>query len=735
MQKHTCNNGRATRAFSIPNLSAKEILPELPPPWENVEPLPPLATKDEYRRWCRDKDTTHTFFSLVEGLNPHQRVCSENVAFRVHGIVADYDCHGMSKEDVDRAMSRLGTEFPPTAWNRTFSGGVRVVWLFEVPVFFQSKAVYKKLVERAVRELRLQRILPGLDDCIFKPEQYYCAGAGWTVNPDARVPAAVVYMWYGDALKADKFDRDGAPTIPLEVIAAEVEKQFPGRWEGEFVEGARGVRFWDATADNPTGAQVKATGMAAYTGPTPFLTWEKIFGHEFVQRYLADRYGRPIADMYFDGRCYYRQLADGRWDAMKASQVRNELNTVYDLNAKSEKGWPSEVDIAMNRLEREKRVDGALPFPLIEDPLVEWNGGTYLNVVRCNVVQPSSEPQEWGDFPWIGNYLSNLFVNRENLAVFLAWLQVWLKSVYDGRPRRGQALFIAGPVGTGKTLLSQRIVGRIVGGFADAKPHFVDGANFNASMFDKGLWCIDDASPGTDKKVHDVFSVKVKAIVANPSHPYDQKFGYKGSCPFDGRLIVTLNDDPLSLNILPDTDHSLLDKTIFLRTSATLPDVKGSEDELLATIERELPAFIRWVLDHDAPSWIKRDARFGIKAWQDPELLREARANTTSATVIEAIDMWRALYRQNGSSFAPEPAEREETEWVGTVSELYTQISAHDRLRPLLGGMRPNTLGKHINQAIANGCTWLTRSRGKDSKADRLVTVKLKDEDRLARAA
>ena len=60
--------------------------------------------------------------------------------------------------------------------------------------------------------------------------------------------------------------------------------------------------------------------------------------------------------------------------------------------------------------------------------------------------------------------------------------------------------------------------------------------------------------------------------------------------------MVTLNDDPQSIGILPEVNFNTSDKLMFF---SSLPYEKQwpERDELESTIERELPFFARWLLD------------------------------------------------------------------------------------------------------------------------------------------
>jgi hypothetical protein len=700
-----------SRAYAVRSNSAQEVLPENVP-WHNTVPIPKFKNKDAYREWCKHPTTDYNFFSMVEGEVSTLRLGNGNKPFRIHGVVADYDCAGLSDAEVRAGIARIPATFPPRAWNRTFSGGVRAVWVFEHPVFYYSSDVWKKFIARCTKELKLTSVLAGLDDHITMPELYYCSGSDWTVNETAVLRGSLVDLWMYDACKIDHMSSKGTE-VPLDIVEAEMTKKFPGRWEGDFTEGARGVRFWDETGDAKS-AIVKPTGMICFTGNEPFLSWEKIFGREFVQKYIEDRRGKAVSEMHSDGTAYYRQLPNKMWDAMKVETARRHLKVVYGLSDATAKGdASSEIDALLNHLEQRKRIHGAMPFPLNPQEVVNWNGMTFLNNSLARLCPAVAEPQEWGvNFPWLSRSYSTLFLDHKNLVIFLCWLHIWLKSAHAGRPCRGQSLFIVGPPGTGKSLLSRQILARMVGGYADARDHLVDGGRFNSSLFEKALWCIDDSTVLADPKAHARFSALVKAMVANDSMQYEQKYGYSGAIPFVGRLVTTLNNDPISLGILPNTDASLLDKVIMLQTDDVEIDVAATEEERYAIIDRELPYFVRWLLDFEMPEWVERDNRFGIKAWHDKDVLAEARSGTTSYTVMQIIEMWRNDKNLNhGEDAMPM-----------SPTELYIALASQypDAMR----GITLVGLGKHISQAMNSGaCDWIKRgTTGKQSKKILLIS-------------
>lgn len=701
-----------SKCFALRNNSATEA--SVTEPWLNPLPFPTFKNKDEYRAWCVHPTTNYLFFSMVEGEISSLRVGGSNKPFRLHGVVADYDCKNTTPEEIAKGLTRVSGMYPPFAWNRTFSGGVRMIWRFQEPVFFYNTATFKRFMARVKKELKLAGIFPALDDSYLKADQYYCAGSDWSLNPAAPViGSAGLHLWLAEAAKNDDFD--GFTEIPIEIVADQVEKQFPGRWQGEFKVGARGVRFWEAGADARS-VIVRPTGVQAFTGDTSFLSWEAIFGRGFVQQFLENKMGGAIRDTWYDGKAYFRQLHNESWDAMNTEVVKRHLAVHYGLSTDKGKDVASEADKALHRIENSKRVAAALPFPHRPERQIFFNGNEYLNVATAKLWPAALDEQDWGEnFPWLASYLSTLFETEEGLQVFLCWLSFWLKSLHEGKPCKGHAIFLVGPPGTGKTLLSTQILSRMVGGFTEATQYIVDANRYNNALFEKVLWTIDDALAGADAKAHDRFSSTMKACVANGTFRYERKFGQSGDVPFNGRLIVTLNDDPASMAIIPNVDLSLIDKVLIIRTGDMAADVAEKEFERYETIERELQYFVRWLLDFEFPAGIERDARFGLKAYADAGILEQARESTAGYNAIELVNLWRADWKESHS---------DQDKWEGTPSELIAHLRVSIRTKDIAAKLSPVWLGRHLTQAMSNGCTWISRARRR-SDMSRILSIKL----------
>ena len=670
--------------FCLPNQSTTEIF--VANPWE-YKPNPPksaLKDKETWREWSKRPTTKHLFYSLYEAINPHLRVGETNPPHQLHGIVADYDA------DISDAMLRdslHSSECAPCWHSRTYSGGRRLVFMFERPLVLHSIGLTKKFLERASRELCLNKLLPGLDTgALLLPSTYYECGTKWTKAKGQPVASNAITHWLMEASQKYDFAGDG-PAIPIEDVAAEVEKRFPGRWQGDFVVGARGVRFWDLDADNHTAAIVRDTGMQCFTGGKPFLNWSEILGAKFCKKYEEDRLGGAIDGIWFDGQEYWMQTPDGNWHKLNQDRLGRHLRVKRNLSAdRGKKENHSEVDRALVMIEDHQRVAAALPFVHQPQGIIKRTNRRYLNTSQAQVIQPHSKPCKWGEgFPWLGEFLSTIFTSDEAKECFLAWLQRFYVSALEHKLVSGQAIFVAGDVGQGKSLLTTVIIGELLGGFQDASKYLLGEADFNKELFEVAVWCIDDSIPGASAKGHTFYSAMIKKMVANKVFEYHAKFKDAMSVPWVGRVAVTLNTDAESTRILPDMEISTLDKISLFKTR-TVKD-RRFPDNPTKTILNELPFFASWLCHWQMPEHCLGNARYGVRSYHEPSLLAAAKESSSSAHFAELLAMWKGLY------FAPDGEGKNTNFWKGTATELFAKMNDDPSVRAVIQNYNPRSLG------------------------------------------
>ncbi len=220
--------------LAIPNLAASHAKPCTP--W-NISSSTPKKTD-----W-NNPTVDHCFYSGLEGLIQSARIDSKNnPAVFLHWFVADYDGQ-IDQHMRDTVLTRC-CDFKPQYLCRTFSGGARLLWKLETPFPLHRNDLTAKFMRHVKKKLKLSKILVGLDAEAFEdPCKYYEAGTNWVYLSNDVIPAAFIMQWAIESTHNYAWNKLGDP-IPMDRVAVEVEKQYPGRWQGEFEVGVRGVRFW-----------------------------------------------------------------------------------------------------------------------------------------------------------------------------------------------------------------------------------------------------------------------------------------------------------------------------------------------------------------------------------------------------------------------------------------------------------------------------------------------------------
>lgn len=228
-----------------------------------------------------------------------------------------------------------------------------------------------------------------------------------------------------------------------------------------------------------------------------------------------------------------------------------------------------------------------------------------------------------GKWPLIKNFIAELLGDEGRY--FYAWMRAAYQSLSEGAPfAPGQLLAVAGPVGCGKSLLQKLITVMLGGRMAKPYMFFMGYTAFNGDLIGAEHLVLDDEVGKTDIKTRREFGARIKATVANQQ----VSITYKGRTSFMSepfwRISLSLNDEPESLMILPPLDEDIADKVILLRArkasvpypSKELPTMQAYWDALAAEVPAYLHALHGWSIPDEM-----RDIRFGVKAYQNPDLL------------------------------------------------------------------------------------------------------------------
>lgn len=670
-----------------------------------------FPNKEKFRDWCKHALTSHTFYSTMEPTLKTVRISANNPVHTVHGWVADYDSDelvGVSAADLATQLSKKATAgLCPTWVSKTYSGKARVIWEFKKPLLLDSEQVLKAFIDIFIAEAKATRLLKGFDDASKNPAMYWELGSGWTqVGAGVSVDEMVLERLFFEATK----NLDVKVTdvkIPLDVVAAKMEKEFPGRWSGPFEVGARGPLFWISDGIDRPGCQVVENGMVCYSSRAgkSFVSWADIFGPAFIKEYEQTRLANSVNGVYFDGAKYWIQLPDGGWKSHTKEDYTIRLRLAGFSHNPRKKGDPaSEIDEVIRYVQDTRRIDAVAPFIFRKEETVVFNGDRHLNTPKKFPMSPAETATD-ADFPWLGDFLNKIW---EPVRVdgclprdfFLAWLQRAYTNALSGFPVSGQALVIAGPAGVGKSLLATFVLRQMFGGGSDAGDFLLGGASFNRQLAEVGVWWVDDNTSSSNFNDHRRFSEMLKKHVATPMVQYHPKYMDSVVLPWFGRLIVTCNTDADSLSIIPSLDGTILDKLmLFKLDEAYRPQFRPNKDQEKLIMD-ELPYFLRWLIDWVPPSGVvdSKSPRFGIRSYHHPDILSSAREASPDHRLTEILDMWCRQMALLG----------EEKSWSGTSTELLARMNMSEEVKSVLRDYTPIKLGRALAK-IEGYYTKLTR--------------------------
>lgn len=680
--------------YALKNLASLEVTPV--DAWLHTTPLPNM-TKEEFSSWSTNPSTDWLFVSGFEGRAPNLRVSRENQAVKMHALVADYDAQITAEEMLEGLTRRSKAGMKPAYAHRTISGGVRVIWLFEKPVAI-APGIFDPFITRLMKELNARKLFPGLDDNIRKPEQYYAWNPPATEVSDNRVKFDTLCALLASAFDAShRYRGEGDTEIPVDKIKERVESLFPGRLRGSLDINGRCNAFWSPDSNNPSACIVTATGMVSFSQDRAFYPWADILGADWVDEFNNTRLGGPLGSYWYDGSKYWRRDMEGSWRDAPSETARKDIAGLFGLSLTSDaRGDMSETDEAMLRIRENRRVDATGPVLYSHEEIVQFGSRCILNTSRVKVMPPSNTPGEWGEhFPWTASLLDEFFDPSDSLQYFLAWLKRFYTTASAGAPAQGQAVFIAGPVEQGKTLIGTKIVAALMGGGCDASSHISGGDQFNNELFEVGVLNIDDTVASTSYEKHLLFTNSIKKFVANTQHRHRAMRENPTTINWIGRIIFTLNDDPESMRAIPYTDTSILDKImLFKARHRKFPFPPRQEiDRILA---RELPNFARWLLDWTPASHLEGTNRFGVANYHHPDILEDTRTTHPNHAFSELLDKYLINYKIAANGKNPK-------QWVGSATDLLNNMLNDAELEKLARHYvsSPDRMGQRLAKIMA----------------------------------
>ncbi len=407
-------------------------------------------------------------------------------------------------------------------------------------------------------------------------------------------------------------------------------------------------------------------------------------------RRLEEEKQLPLIEAYYDvGRKEYLvQNVDGEWHSYDLGQFKLQLRDKGYATGKPQEGLvsPAErvvLDIQASRYvhfagplagrtagfhkENGKRILVTSSPEILTAKDVEWE---LLKKIIINMIAGKSEP--WAEDQW---------------TVFNGWMKVARQALVAGKYQPGQALALAGEIESGKSLL-QLIITAALGGRSAKAAFFLQGrTDFNSELFGAEHLVLEDESASTSHQARSELGAHIKNITVNRIHAcHAKRRDIVNLCPW-WRLSISLNDQPERMLILPRLTDDVRDKIVLLRaTRHAMPIIAETADQKAAfweMIMRELPGYLYWLETHFIipEEWVS--ARFGVREFHHPELVRSLDELSPASVLLELIDQLA-------------PWGLADNEWEGTALEddnqkgLENQSSVNSQYVALLCVMRHN---------------------------------------------
>tara|TARA_Y100000310_G_scaffold175913_1_gene176054 strand:- start:24267 stop:26408 length:2142 start_codon:yes stop_codon:yes gene_type:complete len=696
------------KVFALKNLATSTVatldldtLVKNPPTWPSS-----IKTKADRINWREDNNTDFVFYSTHEGINTHIRLTEkgDNQTWVLHGLVFDFD-QKMTPSAIDDAIKKnMNPEFPVRYTCQSRGGACHVIFAFEEPIQIMNQAHLKAFKKLFAARAGVPKLGGGLDKASFEPHMYYTFGTDWKERGGYVKKNILQQILFEVGSKSEIFETmTDAVILPFDVIEENIEKLYPGKWKGGFRAGARGVRFWDATAKDPSACVMHATGIYYFTEGQGFMSWKNLFGQSVVTQYEADRIGAAVADIYYDGKRYWRLISDN-WLVDNKGTIQLALKKAGLRHRPAQGANTSELEDGIVYIDTFQRVQGGAPFIYNPNKIVQYNNERFVNTASVKVVDMADHEVDLSkdapDWEWM---LSKQFskADRRRLEYWLAW-HVY-NAIYNN-PQKGQALFLVGGANQGKTLLA-KMIGYLMGGSEDIGGYLMGRDDFNENMFKFGIATVDDDRCGGSQSAKDKYSATLKQLVANPDLTLRAMYtsGMKMSWP--ARIIVTLNNDSTSLSMLPGMDMSIADKLLVLRLQDVVMDWPVDPETGRGVIEQRLKAqahvYVRYLHDlikNGIPEDLQGGPRFGVKAYIDPTLREEADFQAPEQGLKEMVDVWRRDY------FTDNPKEKY---YFGNGTQILELLSDCFESAKIMEGLNSITLPKRLNILNRKGVVWI----------------------------
>lgn len=387
-----------------------------------------------------------------------------------------------------------------------------------------------------------------------------------------------------------------------------------------------------------------------------------------------------------DGSYWYK--VTGQYECLKKSDLYLHLRSEHGLADDIYIEGVRELDWPLLNAQRTRKLDYAGSLAGHRVGLFSDGGGRrYLVTDEARGIWDDVKKRP-GTPEFFLRFIQELLPDDQWLY-FCHWLAVALRSLRRGDFAPGQIIFFVGEARCGKSLL-QYVITEILGGrVANPYKFLVGDTTFNKDLCGSEHWMMEDPGSTTDPRSRREFGDAIKNCVATLNFYIEQKNKDGLLLQIFRRVTCSINNESENVARIPPMDPSMIDKAFVFQCAkvekafAPFREVEGtpalpnmpketqndgelSRAKVWAAFMEEIPQIRAWILAKfkTIPAEL-RDDRYGIKAWQHPEIMAELSALAPETRLLQLIDQ---------VMFSDGDKDSVMTKWEGKAMDLEAKL-------------------------------------------------------------
>lgn len=630
------------------------------------------AARDQY---MMKRGANWHIYRMTLAENRQRPASSKNKPVLLLGITVDAD----AKYTPATALSHMDGAKPnrwPTYLGSSLSGRLHCVWQFEAPIPVESKTHGDALTAAIIKDRNLDKIFAGGDEASADCVQPWTNGGVWlpTGAPplDADYLAGIAYDWQ------KKHNAKGSISIPYAAVNDMLAKEYPAfkapPWNKSFELGKCGPRFWDPTADNPRGAMAVRDGFYCLTGPRrgliPFT--DLVDADEFKEARAAAM-GKIVQDFWNDSKGHVHWVDRenrGVVTLRTKDETLSRMNRLGVSVLSDGKGAMSDAEILYDYIKAcpDKQIKGRAPMPFRRmGDMLDYGLGNKILCSHDTMPAPMSaeeKPVPTRDFPLIWSVMQHIWKvpkdNSANLDIhpkhyFLTMLKRAYREACTQRVTNYPVTFLIGDVGSGKNFVTECLVPSLFGSERPANPlsYLLGKSQFTDAIVRNFVWALNDelvdlATDSTRQR----YKQTIKGVVKNNTIDLEPKHEAKVTVDCSAMLLVSANEAPQDIAIIPPMDDGVEDVCQFFRcqNSGEIPWEDNKNDNV-TRVKAEISFFARWLNDVYVPpieviappDRVRYDDRIKQRCYADPWVTAISLQQQPCYGMLELLYEWVSM--------------------------------------------------------------------------------------------